>query len=225
MVPDRPVTSADGRHLVLVGLMGSGKSTVGAILARHLGRTFVDLDEEVAAREGQSVRDLLASGAGAAFREAEAAALADLLAATEPTVIATGGGAVLDPGSRRLLNEGPVVVWLQAPTTVLVARVAHEGAPDRPLLDEGPETVLDRLADERTPLYAEVADLSIDSATDDPDGVAASVLAGLLDSALGWGGRSGQPVDGAGDPPEGIEGGVLGDDVLGSDVLAGEVAP
>lgn len=185
--------------------MGSGKSTVGAVLAAHLGRTFVDLDDEVAAREGQSVRDLLASGAGVAFREAEAAALADLLASAEPLVIATGGGAVLDPGSRRLLNEGPVVVWLQAPTSVLVARVAHDGAPDRPLLDDGPETVLDRLAGERAPLYAEVADLSIDSATDDPDGVAASVLAGLVDGA---------PGDG---PPE--------RSALGDDVLAGEMAP
>lgn len=167
------------RHVVLVGLMGSGKSTVGAVLARHLGVRFVDLDDEVARREGRSVRALLSSGAGAAFRASEAAALADLLTDAEPLVIATGGGAVLDGGSRQRLTDGPVVVWLQAPTDVLVARVAHEGAPDRPLLDDGPELVLHRLAEERAPLYAEVADLSVDSAADDPDGVAASVLAAL----------------------------------------------
>lgn len=215
MAPDLPPAPSDDRHLVLVGLMGSGKSTVGAVVARHLGRTFVDLDEEVASRSGQSVRDLLASGAGAAFRKAEAAVLAELLADAEPLVIATGGGAVLDPGSRRLLNEGPVVVWLQAPTAVLVARVAHDGAPDRPLLDDGPETVLDRLAGERAPLYAEVADLSIDSATDDPDGVASSVLAGLADSALGWGRHGAVAVD-----PGDLDAGALDDEALAREVAS-----
>lgn len=174
---------AAGRHLVLVGLMGCGKTTVGAHLGVSLGRTFVDLDEAVATREGCSVRQLLAGGGGDRFRAAEAAVLAELLAGPEPLVIATGGGAVLDPASRRLLVSGPVVVWLQAPTATLVDRVAHPSAPDRPLLDEGPEVVLDRLARERGSLYAEVADLSIDSSTDDAAGVAASVLAALTAAA------------------------------------------
>lgn len=185
MAPEATDAVPGRRHVVLVGLMGSGKSTVGAVLAGQLGRAFVDLDDEVAAREGQSVRDLLASGAGAGFRLAEAAALADLLGAAEPLVIATGGGAVLDPASRRLLLDGPVVVWLQAPTAVLVERVAHPGAPDRPLLDGGPEVVLERLAVERGPLYAEVATVSVDSGADDPHGVAASVLAALADVTEG----------------------------------------
>lgn len=170
----------DGRHLVLVGLMGSGKSTVGALVALELGRPFVDLDDEVARREGRGVRELLAAGAGAAFRAAETAALAELLAGSDPLVVATGGGAVLDESSRQLLSGDPVVVWLQAPTATLVARVEHDGAADRPLLDDGPEAVLARLATERGPLYAEVADVCVDSASDDPSGVAASVVAALV---------------------------------------------
>jgi len=185
MAADGPAPTVAGRHLVLVGLMGSGKSTVGARVAERLGRRFVDLDDEVAVREGRSVRQLLGEGGGAAFRAAEAAALADVLAAPEPLVLATGGGAVLDPASRRLLAGAPVVVWLQAPTAVLVARVSGSGVPDRPLLDDGPEVVLDRLAVERRPLYAEVADLSVDSAADDPDGVAESVLAALAGGVAG----------------------------------------
>lgn len=176
---ERSGSAQADRHLVFVGLMGTGKTTVGAVVAERLGRRFIDLDEEVAGREGRTVRQLLAERGEPVFRAAEAAALAAVLATPEPVVVATGGGAVLDADSRRLLTDGPVVVWLQAPTSVLVARVAGAGAPDRPLLDDGPEVVLERLAVARRPLYAEVADLSVDSASDDPDGVANSVLAAL----------------------------------------------
>lgn len=179
MAGDAPVSSMADRHLVLVGLMGSGKSTVGAEVAERLGRRFVDLDDEVAVREGRTVRELLREDGGATFRAAEAAALAEVLAAPEALVLATGGGAVLDAGSRRVLAGSPVVVWLQAPTEVLVSRVARDGASDRPLLDDGPAVVLDRLADERSPLYAEVADVRVDSSPDDPAGVADAVLAAL----------------------------------------------
>jgi len=173
------------RHLVLVGLMGTGKSTVGPLLADSLHRPFVDLDDAVAERTGHGVRELLAIDGGGRFRAAEAAALVDLVAGDEPLVIATGGGAVLDADSRVLLRGSPVVVWLQAPTEVLVGRVARDGAPDRPLLDDGPESVLGRLAEERTPLYAEVADVSVDSSSGPPDDVAASVLAAIADTLAG----------------------------------------
>lgn len=177
-VTESPEALGD-RHLVLVGLMGTGKSTVGPLLAAALGRRFVDLDDAVEASEGRSVRDLLSSGSPEAFRAAEAAALARLLEEPEPLVVATGGGAVLDASSRQRLAAGPKVVWLQAPTDVLVARVAAAGAADRPLLDDGPTEVLARLAGERAPLYAEVAALSVDSSVDDPSGVATCILEAL----------------------------------------------
>jgi shikimate kinase len=185
MAGDEPASPVADRHLVFVGLMGTGKTTVGAVVADRLGRTFVDLDDVVATREGRSVRQLLADDGGDAFRAAEAAALADVLASPDPLVVATGGGAVLDARSRRLLAASPLVVWLQAPTAVLVSRVAGEGAPDRPLLDDGPAVVLERLGVERGPLYAEVADLSVDSASDDPAGVADSVLAAIAGGVAG----------------------------------------
>lgn len=168
-----------GRDLVLVGLMGVGKSTVGPLLADAMGRTFVDLDAEIERRTGRSVRQLVADDGEAEFRRLEAATLAAVLDDEAPIVLATGGGAVLDASSRQLLRDLPVVVWLRASVATLVDRVGVEGAASRPLLDDGPIEVLTRLADERHDLYRQVADLEVDTTLDNADGVTASVLAGL----------------------------------------------
>lgn len=168
-----------GRDLVLVGLMGVGKSTVGPLLADAMGRTFVDLDAEIERRTGRSVRQLVADDGEAEFRRLEAATLAAVLDDAAPIVLATGGGAVLDASSRQLLRDLPVVVWLRASVATLVDRVGVEGAASRPLLDDGPIEVLTRLADERHDLYRQVADLEVDTTLDNADGVTASVLAGL----------------------------------------------
>jgi shikimate kinase len=166
------------RSLVLVGLMGSGKSTVGPRVAAAVGLAFADLDALVESSAGQSIRELIGAEGEPAFRSLEAAELAGALGGP-PMVLATGGGAVLSDASRRVLPDGPVVVWLQAPVDTLVARLDGPAMASRPLLDEGPAEVLERLGAERDPLYAEVASLHIDTAGDTPEGVAASILEAL----------------------------------------------
>jgi shikimate kinase len=171
------VTVDASRHLVLVGLMGVGKSTVGPRLAAATGRSFIDLDDEVAQRCAMSVGELITAHGEPYFRRAEADALADVLARREPVVLATGGGAVANDASRRLLIDGPVVVWLTAPVDTLVQRVGEPG--ERVLLAEGPRQVLARLAAERDPLYREVADVTVSTDGDSPDGVVDAIVAAV----------------------------------------------
>jgi shikimate kinase / 3-dehydroquinate synthase len=168
-----------GRHVVLVGLMGVGKSTVGPMLADDMGRSFVDLDTEVERLAGRSIRELVSDSGEPEFRRLEAETLRDLLGQPVPLVVATGGGAVLDPASRQLLRDVPVVVWLRASVDTLVARVGGAGAASRPLLDDGPATALARLSHERDGLYREVADAEVDTTLDHAGGVAASVMTAL----------------------------------------------
>jgi shikimate kinase len=175
-------TDAAARHVVLVGLMGAGKSTVGSAVARRLKRDFVDLDDVVARREGMAVAEVITSKGEASFRRVEATALADVLSGP-PVVLATGGGAVLDPASRQLMQRGaaggssPIVVWLDAPVSTLVARVAPRGAAQRPLLADGdPDAVLTRLDDERRAHYQEVASVVVDAGRGNPGEVAHRVL-------------------------------------------------
>jgi shikimate kinase len=149
-------------RLALVGMMGAGKSTVGALTAGRLGWRFVDVDEEVCASSGSSVAELFASRGEPEFRKLEAACLAEALAGGGDTVVAVGGGAVLDPGNRRLLHDKATVAWLRAAPPTLAARVDDDGT--RPLLRKGggSEAVLSTLDAERRPLYEEVADLVVD---------------------------------------------------------------
>jgi len=152
------------RHLALVGLMGSGKTTVGRKLAARLGRPFIDADEALAVTTGRTVRQWFDDSGEAAFRAKEVDVLAQLLASDDPSVIATGGGIVCTEAGRALLNGPDVtVVWLRASPAFVANRVAQKANKDhRPLLDADPRVVLDRHAAERNHLYAEVADLVVD---------------------------------------------------------------
>jgi shikimate kinase len=162
------------RHIVLVGLMGTGKTTVGSILAQRLGCALVDSDALVEAREGRTVRDIWRADGEAAYRVMETAALRDGLASDEPAVIAAAGGVVLSAENRRLLAEsGACVVWLQADASVLLERVRAQ--PHRPLLDDDPAGTLARMARDRGALYAEVAQHALD-ALDAPGVVADRVM-------------------------------------------------
>jgi shikimate kinase len=145
--------------VVLVGLMGSGKTTVGRRLAARLDRPFVDADEALEARAGRSIADIFETDGEEAFRDLESEVLAWLLAAPQPGVIASGGGVVLRPENRKLLSAHDVtVVWLDAGPAFLASRVERKA--HRPLLagEVSPVEVLERLHQERAPLYAEVAD-------------------------------------------------------------------
>jgi shikimate kinase len=155
--------SGTARHLVLVGLMGAGKTTVGRRCAAALDRGFLDTDELVEANTGISVPEIFERDGEAAFREYERAAVRDACASPVPLVIACGGGAVLDPGSRALLRARGTVVWLQASPEVLGARVG--AGKDRPLLggEQGAVTTLERLATMRAPAYEAAADVVVDT--------------------------------------------------------------
>jgi shikimate kinase len=163
------------RHLVLVGLMGAGKTTVGRRCAELLGRSFVDTDDVVEATTGMTVTAIFDELGEARFRELERDAVRDVCASPAPIVIACGGGAVVDPESRKILHAAGTVVWLQAPPAVLSRRVGDDAT--RPLLRDGQLATLERLADLRAPAYAAAADVVIDTADRNIDDVAAAVLA------------------------------------------------
>jgi len=165
------------RHLVLVGLMGAGKTTVGMRCAQLLGRSFVDTDAVVEAATGKTVAEIFFEEGEARFRELERDAVADVSASPEPLVIACGGGAVLDPTTRRRLRAVGLVVWLQASPPVLGRRVGRDRT--RPLLGGSPDTVLERLATLRAPAYEAAADVVVDTDGRTVDEVADAVIAEL----------------------------------------------
>ena len=148
--------------IVLVGMMGSGKTTVGRAAARRLGWDFLDSDQQVEARTGRTVAQIWREQGEPGFRHLEKEALADALASTAecPAVIAAAGGTVLDPTNRALLRQHPPVVWLRAQPRTLAGRVGS--GRHRPLLDVDPAHALERLSAEREPCYREVADTVID---------------------------------------------------------------
>lgn len=146
----------DDRHLVLVGLMGSGKSTVGRIVAERLGRPLFDSDAMIEQRTGRTVREIFADEGEPAFRTLETAALVDALATDTPAVIAAAGGVVLRDENRRALADARArVVWLRADPATLVDRV--KAGMHRPSLDVDPEGTLRTMHDTREALYREVA--------------------------------------------------------------------
>lgn len=164
------------RHLVLVGLMGAGKSTVGRVCAQRLRRPFVDTDELVETLAAMSVRECFVSMGESGFRALERQALTDACATPERLVIACGGGAVLDPENRARLRDGGFVVWLQAPAEELAARVGS--GVSRPLLsgDESAVATLERLASIREAAYEAAADAIVDTSGRTVDEVAERVL-------------------------------------------------
>ena len=146
-----------GRHLVLVGLMGSGKTTIGRVLAQRLHRELLDSDFMIEAREGRTVRSIFRDDGEEAFRKIETEVLIEALAAERKAVIAAAGGVVLRAENREALRaSGARVVWLRADPTTLVERV--KGGSHRPLLDDDPKGTLERMDADRSDLYREVAD-------------------------------------------------------------------
>jgi len=168
--------TASRRHLVLVGLMGAGKTTVGAVCAARLDRPLVDTDELVVATAGSTIEEIFATGGEAGFRALEQQAVADACASPQPLVIACGGGVVLDPQNRNLLHNTGFVVWLRAEPSELASRVRAEGRV-RPLLaPAGEEQALERLAALRQAAYDAIADVAVATDGRSVDEVADSVL-------------------------------------------------
>jgi shikimate kinase len=158
----------------LVGMPGSGKSTVGPELARRLGVAFVELDAEIERAAGETVTEIFRREGEARFRELEAAALADV-STRDPSVVSCGGGVVLEPANRIRLRATGEVVFLSVPLDVLRGRVRP--AAERPLIHA--EGDLERLFREREPLYREFAAHVVDASGPVPD-VAAAIEKELL---------------------------------------------
>jgi shikimate kinase len=148
------------RRVLLIGMMGSGKSTTGRLLATRLGWPYLDTDEQVQARTGRSVPQIIEESGEAAFRVEERQALEAATGGDGPAVVSVAGGAVLDPANREHIRSSGLVVWLRANVATLAERVGSgEG---RPLLGNDPPAALARLYRERRPLYEELADVVID---------------------------------------------------------------
>ena len=162
----------------LIGARGSGKTTVGRVLAARLGRPFADADAECERRTGRTVADVFATDGEATFRAEEEATIAALLGGTDG-VLATGGGAVLSEATRRRLRDAGPVVWLTAAVDELEARVSTDAA-DRPSLTGGdPAAEMAEVLSARRPLYQEIATITEPTGGRSPDEIAASIAARL----------------------------------------------
>ena len=168
-----------GGPVVLVGLRGSGKTTVGQTLAHRLGWPFADSDQIIENKTGQAIEALFRCYGEEGFREIEASVVAGLLKRLEQ-VVALGGGAILSEATRRRLAAGPQVVFLDAPTPVLAARIRHDPASPqrRPRLTNAAslEDEIETLRRHRLPIYAEVAHFRIDVSACTPSETADAIL-------------------------------------------------
>lgn len=148
-------------NLILVGLMGSGKTTMGRALAKHLGKAFVDSDEEIQLRTGVTIPHIFDIEGETGFRQRETAAICDLVG-RDNMVLATGGGAVLAERNRAMLQQNGIVIYLKASVHDLWQRTRHDR--NRPLLQTvDPHAKLTELFQQRDPLYLQVADIVMQS--------------------------------------------------------------
>jgi shikimate kinase len=169
------------RTIVLVGLMGAGKTKIGRRVAARLDLPFFDSDDEIEAAAGETIEEIFANRGEAVFRAGERRVIARLLAGPVH-VLATGGGAFMDPATRAVIANRGVSVWLRAELDTLAARVARRT--DRPLLKGGDaRTILAGLIALRYPVYAE-AELIVDSGEGSVESTAARVIAALAACTL-----------------------------------------
>ena len=169
------------RTVALVGMMGAGKSSVGRRLATKLGVPFRDADSEIEAAAGCTISEIFERFGEADFRDGERRVIGRLLA-EPPHILATGGGAFIDPRTRTEIKSHAVSIWLRASVELLVTRVQRRDT--RPLLREGdPREILTRLLAQREPIYAE-ADLLLDSEEGPHSAVVERIIAALGERGL-----------------------------------------
>lgn len=165
------------RNIILVGLMGAGKTTVGRALAKKLNRRFIDSDHEIEARTGASIPLIFEIEGEEGFRQREAEVIRDLTA-QQGIILATGGGAILRPENRECLKAGGVVIYLRASIANILQRTSHDKS--RPLLQTAdPRARLEELSRVREPLYLEVADMVIETGRPNVQSLVQTILTEL----------------------------------------------
>ena len=176
------VAKLGNRTIVLVGMMGAGKSSIGRRLASEFNLPFVDADTEIETAAGMSIPEIFEAHGEPYFRSGEARVIARLLE-SGPQVLASGGGAFINPQTRALIRARGISVWLKADLEVLLRRIKRRS--DRPLLKtDDPEQTLSQLIAERYPIYAE-ADVTIHSRDVSHDAIVADIVAGLAERLAG----------------------------------------
>lgn len=167
------------KNLILVGFMGTGKSTIGRELSKELGYPVLDTDNRIVADAGRSIPDIFEEEGEECFRDLETELLQDLLRqSAHKNIISTGGGIILREENRRLLRELGYVVWLVARPDTIIERTSRNR--DRPLLNnENPAETVRALLEERTPLYRETAHLTLETT----DLTFSEITTGIIESA------------------------------------------
>lgn len=150
----------DPTRVLLIGMMGAGKTTTGRLLAQRLHWPYLDSDEEIERQTGKTVPEIWKDQGEPAFRVEESRVLAQACSSDGPVVVSVAGGAVLDPANRDLIRRSGLVVWLRADVATLAGRVGSGAG--RPLLEEGAAAALDRLLKQRAPIYEKLADVTFD---------------------------------------------------------------
>jgi shikimate kinase len=172
-----PTVAATGRdRILLIGMMGAGKTSVGHALSDRLGWPYLDNDELLARAVGKDTRRVQLEDGVDALRRDESLSLTEALTAAPPVIAAVAGGSVTNAADRDRLRTGGFVVWLRADIETLIARVRGT---DRPWLGDSPDTAMRELYAGRELLYAEVATLTVDVDAVTPDQAAARILAAL----------------------------------------------
>ncbi|HMC40530.1 MAG TPA: shikimate kinase [Acidimicrobiales bacterium] len=146
--------------VLLIGMMGAGKTTTGRLLAERLRWPYLDSDDEIERQTGRTVPEIWKEQGEPAFRREESRVLQEACARPGPAVVSVAGGAVLDLENRAVIRRSGLTVWLRAEVSTLALRVGTGAG--RPLLESGPAAALARLSAERAPVYAELADLVFD---------------------------------------------------------------
>lgn len=169
--------SLPNSNIFLVGLMGSGKTTIGRALAKKLNLRFVDADQEIEARTGASIPLIFEIEGEASFRQREADVIRDLTE-QQGIVLATGGGAVMNEQSRHYLRERGIVIYLRASVGSILQRTSHDR--NRPLLQTAdPKAKIEELSRQRTPLYQELAHITVETGRPNVQSVLQNILAQL----------------------------------------------
>jgi shikimate kinase len=170
MILDRPIA--------LIGFMGAGKTTVAAKLSHHLRCGFVDIDEEAQKTSGMTVSEIFSRQGESAFRALESKLLRTVLDYREPTIISCGGGIVLDPHNRKLLESRAFCIFLEVSPAQVADRITDRST--RPLIsDAGDSSIIEQLIEQRTRRYQELADIIIDTDNRTPDEVCDAILTAI----------------------------------------------